>query len=380
MHKESVQYSINLMNGICLIDRYLNVRMVNQRRSLGSLANASDGGGSKTTDGDDNPFYSTNKPIQKLSLVPSSSESTASSDNPFLSSAKPVQGLSLIPTSSESVSSSENPFLSSSKQVQTVASDSNPFLSTIQRLPLNPSSSEAVDSSGNLSQTSNKQIKRLPLTPNSGEMVDNPFLSSGERPPVYSEATICSSPFNQAPPTAPPTTTPVPLFRGHHHGNLTPLPPPPPLPLMSFNQSPITPGFPPPPPLPPFCHDPLRLPPPLPLPPFPPPPHLLPPPPPLPFFPQLNNTHSPTTDCSTGNVSNFDSVVEVEDCELLNGDQSTTVYEDVEGGRNGLHQSRLHANDHPAWLTRETKEKLTQYHLETLEKSLNMLRESMSQH
>lgn len=46
------------------------------------------------------------------------------------------------------------------------------------------------------------------------------------------------------------------------------------------------------------------------------------------------------------------------------------------GDHERLHKGRIHANDHPAWLKRETKVKLAQYHLETLALELRKIKKS----
>ena len=48
------------------------------------------------------------------------------------------------------------------------------------------------------------------------------------------------------------------------------------------------------------------------------------------------------------------------------------------GDHERLHKGRLHANDHPAWLRGETKAKLSQYHLDTLNLALHGLKKSMN--
>ena len=69
-----------------------------------------------------------------------------------------------------------------------------------------------------------------------------------------------------------------------------------------------------------------------------------------------------------------------ESYEINDDDSPAAEYDGMNGGHDRLHQTRLHANDHPAWLTSETRDMLTQYHLDTLEKSLISLKESIIHH
>ena len=61
----------------------------------------------------------------------------------------------------------------------------------------------------------------------------------------------------------------------------------------------------------------------------------------------------------------------------VNGDDDNSWPQHLSGGdHKGLHKGRIHANDHPAWLKKETKAKLAQYHLETLAHELQMIKKS----
>ena len=90
-----------------------------------------------------------------------------------------------------------------------------------------------------------------------------------------------------------------------------------------------------------------------------------------------NSVHVPTHN----HTSHSDSVADV-DSEMdfepasVNGDGDSWPQLLSGGAHEKLHKGRIHANDHPAWLKRETKAKLAQYHLETLALELHKLKKS----
>lgn len=293
IHKESVPYSINLMNNICLLDRYITVRRVTQRRTpslSGSAATTpvSAGGSGKLVDGD-NPFFSPSKPITRLELVPPKSDHEANTSTPSHS-------LMVCQTT--------------------------------------------------LSVESTTPVQSLPLTP----AVPSLLLSQCTPPVLLT--------------TPPPIqSTPPSLFSFNPLG----IPPPSQAQSSSLNQSPMSLAFPPNP----FFHDPRCVPPP---PPQSAPPPLFLPPPPQPLFPPKTNGFPQTLPSHPADApspcpsEDFESRMDFEAYEV-NGPR--LEQRDIVNSNDGLHQRRLHANDHPAWLRRETKEKLSFYHLNTLQNHYN---------
>jgi hypothetical protein len=82
---------------------------------------------------------------------------------------------------------------------------------------------------------------------------------------------------------------------------------------------------------------------------------------------QLSSSiHIPTDNHTShsGSTADFDSEMDFEPD--VNGDDSWPQFSGGGDHHERLHKGRIHANDHPAWLKRETKVKLAQYHLETL--------------
>ena len=80
----------------------------------------------------------------------------------------------------------------------------------------------------------------------------------------------------------------------------------------------------------------------------------------------------------SGSTTDIDSEMDFEPA--VNGDDGSWPPQVSGGDHKSLHKGRIHANDHPAWLKRETKAKLAQYHLETLAFELQKLKKSTNGH
>ena len=446
------------MNGICLLDRYLNVRTVTQRhqssatptsRNSPSLVSSTTSGASKTII-EDNPFHSQAKPLAKITLPPPPSSAT-----------------SLVSVTTPGVATStfeSNPFLSpaTTPGAPIKVVEDNPFLS-----PAMPLMKVTLPPPGTPTAVSgvSTEFSQPPLTPGPAQLMQfptpvqpptplfpsavsqQPIAIASNPPPLLQEAqTPKVLPLN---PFLEPSYSPAPpnpFFQ-----NLRCMPPLPPPPLE------LTPPFAPPHFLPP---PPQQTPPPAPPLFLPPPPQQTPPlapPPPIPLFPspfnnggglqsnsssaqpvplfpdisslpsqqdgsqitvqsddresatsensqsltfdtahlatsfqtppstpdgeatvQLSNSmHVPTDNHTShsGSVADVDSEMDFEPA--VNGDGNS--WSQLNGGdHERLHKGRIHANDHPTWLKRETKAKLAQYHLQTLALELHKLKKSIN--
>ena len=303
------------MNGVCLLDRYLTVRTVSQRRST-SVSLSS---------------------VEKLSVVGANSGTKAvDDDNPFYSSSKPITRLELIPTAIEKLNALSQAATHETNGSDKMVDNDNPFLTPSKPMTRSVSSEAS---------TSLPSFSQAPATVQSA-------LSLGNTPSIQGPPSLLSTPSIHSTPPPPLFNTPPPLL-------FSVLPPPPPPPhLLSLN---------------PFFHDPRCIPPP---PSLPTPPPL----PPQPLFPSQSNSYGPNSHSQS--VPGSPSLSYEPDPRIdfapYNGRCSPLIQNEQMNGHEALHQTRLHANDHPAWLTSETKEKLNHYHLDALEKSLENLKKSLN--